>query len=109
MTIQPSAHEEDIQRIFGDSKAAILANRGILTASASVDSATSYFVRLENCCRAQTLAETAARGRGGAPVPIGKDECDFTWDKTGDESHGWALAIPYFARVDKQTGGSYKA
>ena len=89
-------------------KALLLPSHGQLTAGLSVQSATSYFIRLENCCKAQLLAEAAARGRGETVRHIGKEEAEFTWDKTGDESHGWALGKVYFDRVERSTGGSYR-
>jgi len=109
LALNAATHPGPIAERLGNGKALLLQNRGGLTASVSQESAVSYFIRLENLCKCQVYAEAAAKGRGEQVIPVGKDEAEFTWEKTGDEAHGWALALPYFARVDRATAGAYKA
>lgn len=85
-----------IKDVLGaEGKMLILAHKGLLTAGASIECALSYYIRGENLCRAQLLAEVrlpvgyipiktlsdsvspqaASRGRGtSGPVKIGDEE-----------------------------------
>jgi ribulose-5-phosphate 4-epimerase/fuculose-1-phosphate aldolase len=102
-----STDSSSVSAALGLGKALLVTDCGQMTASVSIESAVSYFIRIENLCKAQVYAEAAARGRGEKPVAIGDDECQFTWEKTGDEAHGSALALPYFARVERKSAGSH--
>jgi hypothetical protein len=94
-----STGSSSVSAALGLGKALLVTDWGQMVASVSIESAVSYFIRIENLCK--------ARGRGEKPVAIGDEECRFTWEKTGDEAHGSALAIPYFARVERQSAGSH--
>jgi hypothetical protein len=102
-----STPSSSVSAALGPGKALLVTDWGQMVASVSIESAVSYFIRIENLCKAQVYAEAAARGRGEKPVAIGDEECRFTWEKTGDEAHGSALALPYFARVERQSAGSH--
>jgi hypothetical protein len=102
-----STDSSSVSAALGLGKALLVTDWGQMVASVSIESAVSYFIRIENLCKAQVYAEAASRGRGEEPVAIGDDECRFTWEKTGDEAHGSALALPYFARVERKSAGSH--
>lgn len=59
---------------LGKGKGFAMQNRGILLVGASIECCISYFIRMESLCQIQLLAETAAKGRGGALVKVGQQE-----------------------------------
>lgn len=67
-----------IGAILGQGKGFIMQNRGLLLTSATIEGCVSYFIRLENLCRAQLLCEAAIKGRGGAIVPVGQEEVEVS-------------------------------
>jgi ribulose-5-phosphate 4-epimerase/fuculose-1-phosphate aldolase len=73
-----------IANTLGDSKAAILANHGLLTVGRSVDEAAWWFITMERSCQVQLLAEAA-----GDPVPIDPDQAEKTAGQVGTSYVGW--------------------
>jgi len=121
----------DVSTALGQGKALILQNRGLLSVGGAIECALSYYIRLENLCKAQLLAEAAARGRGeGGIVLVGDEEVEvscvrynpmllvldsqsfrpskFTFNNTGSEHHAWMMCMPYMARVEHQTKGLHR-
>ncbi|WWC85647.1 uncharacterized protein L201_000513 [Kwoniella dendrophila CBS 6074] len=89
-----------------DGKGFVMENRGILLCGATIECPISYYIRMESLCQIQLLAEAAVKGRGGDLVRVGEQEVQFTFDNSGSEHHAWLMAMPYFARQDKLTGGA---
>ncbi|MDZ7675452.1 MAG: class II aldolase/adducin family protein [Acidimicrobiales bacterium] len=73
-----------IAHALGDTKAAILANHGLLTVGRTVDEAAWWFITMERSCQAQLLAEAA-----GAPELIDPDVAAKTAPQTGSHGAGW--------------------
>lgn len=61
---------------LGDKKTVILANHGILTTGASIESAVSRFIQLESACQVEILASSAGAGLGSEPVTVGDEEAE---------------------------------
>lgn len=80
-----------IAAALSESKAAILANHGLLTVGRSVDEATFWFTTMERTCQAQLLAESA-----GTPVPIPDDVARSVHRDVGSHLAGWFSAQPLF-------------
>lgn len=79
--------ETEGQRIaeaLGDRKAVILRNHGLLTVGQSVDEAAWWYIRLEESCQVQLLAEAA-----GKPIPIDHEIALRTQQRTGTHEAGW--------------------
>lgn len=89
----------------GDIVALVLANRGLLTASASIEGAIGLYLRLESLAHAQLLAEAAVRGRGGQLIPVGEEEALFTQQNAGSAHQQWMMSLPQYTRLEKVTGG----
>ncbi|ORY24481.1 class II aldolase/adducin N-terminal [Naematelia encephala] len=87
-------------------KGFVMENRGILLVGATIECSISYYIRMESLCQIQLLAEAAIKGRGGDFVRVGEQEVQFTFDNSGSEHHAWLMAMPYFARQDRLTGGA---
>ncbi|BCL36002.1 class II aldolase/adducin family protein [Nostoc sp. MS1] len=73
-----------IAEALGDRKAIILRNHGILTVGHSVDEAAWWYIRLEDTCKAQLLAEAA-----GKPVIINHDIALNLQQRAGTHKAGW--------------------
>jgi len=80
-----------IAHALGDSKAAILANHGLLTVGHSVDEAAWWFVTMERSCQVQLLAEAA-----GNPVIIDEAVAETTFGQTGGHRTGWRQFQPLY-------------
>ncbi len=80
-----------IAHALGGSKAAILANHGLLTVGHSVDEAAWWFITMERTCQAQLLAEAA-----GTPVLIRSDVAEKTAAQTGGHAAGWRQFQPLY-------------
>ena len=80
-----------IAHALGDSKAAILANHGLLTVGQSVDEAAWWFVTMERSCQVQLLAEAA-----GNPVIIDEAVAETTFGQTGGHRTGWRQFQPLY-------------
>ena len=80
-----------IAHALGSSKAAILANHGLLTVGRTVDEAAWWFVAMERSCQAQLLAQAA-----GTPVPIGPEVAEKTARQTGGHRVGWMQFQPLY-------------
>ncbi|TYJ56770.1 hypothetical protein B9479_002540 [Cryptococcus floricola] len=97
---------QGVSNALKDGKGFVMENRGILLVGATIECPISYYIRMESLCQIQLLAEAALRGRGGDFVRVGQQEVQFTFDNSGSEHHAWLMAMPYFARQDKLTGGA---
>jgi ribulose-5-phosphate 4-epimerase/fuculose-1-phosphate aldolase len=73
-----------IAEALGDRKAIILRNHGILTVGHSVDEAAWWYIRLEDTCKAQLLAEAV-----GKPVIINHDIALNLQQRAGTHKAGW--------------------
>ncbi|WWD20480.1 hypothetical protein CI109_104956 [Kwoniella shandongensis] len=97
---------EAVSTCLRDGKGFVMENRGILLVGATIECPISYYIRMESLCQIQLLAEAAVKGRGGDLVRVGEQEVQFTFENSGSEHHAWLMAMPYFARQDKLTGGA---
>ena len=86
-----------IARALGGSKAAILANHGLLTVGHTVDEAAWWFVTMERTCQAQLVAEAA-----GTPVLIESDVAKKTYGQTGGHRVGWRQFQPLYDWIVEQ-------
>lgn len=59
---------------LGQNKGFIMAGRGLLMTAATIEGAMATYIRLENLCGNQMLAEAAVKGRGGHLIEIGEEE-----------------------------------
>jgi ribulose-5-phosphate 4-epimerase/fuculose-1-phosphate aldolase len=75
----------------GETKAAILANHGLITVGRSVEEAVFWFVTMERTCQAELLAMSA-----GDPVPIPDETARATYAQVGSHLAGWFSAQPLF-------------
>lgn len=93
-----------------ENKTLILQNHGILSCGATIEGAVFRFIALEKHCEVLLKAYPAAKALGlDGPTIIGDDEAKFTHDQIASEGAVYFQAKPYFARVDAETKGSYKA
>ncbi|MCZ6671792.1 MAG: class II aldolase/adducin family protein [Verrucomicrobia bacterium] len=76
----------EVSRAFGNNKAAIHQNHGLLTASRhSIDAAAFWFSALERCCQQQLLVEAS----GIKPKLVPPDKARYTHKHVGSEYIGW--------------------
>ena len=83
-----------IAAALGETKAVILQNHGLLTAGQSVDEAAWWFIRLEQCCRIQLLAEAA-----GTPRLIAREAALQAYAEQGTPLAGWFTFQPLYERI----------
>lgn len=89
-----TAEGKRIAHALGPHKAVILANHGLLTVGASVESAVWWFITMERSCQAQLLAMAAGR-----PVPIVEAEAVKTAGQMGSEYTGWLNFQPLYTKI----------
>lgn len=82
----------------------ILQNHGILSVGQSVESTVAYFVRLEQLCETQLLADAS----GGSTVPLNEADQRDVFGKYGGEDEAWAQAQPMFDAIEREWGHEYK-
>ena len=80
-----------IATAVGGSKAAILANHGLITVGQSVDEAVFWFVSMERSCQAELLAMAA-----GDPQPIDDATAAPPMPRSALPWPGWFSAQPLF-------------
>jgi len=80
-----------IAEAVGDTKAAVLANHGLLTVGETVDEAVFWFVTMERSCQAELLAMAS-----GDPRPIPDEVARDVRSKIGSAPSGWRSAQPLF-------------
>jgi ribulose-5-phosphate 4-epimerase/fuculose-1-phosphate aldolase len=83
-----------IAHALGDTKAAILANHGLLTVGRTVDEAAWWFVTMERSCEVQLLAEAA--DAAGPTMLIDPDVAEKTRGQTGGHRTGWRQFQPLY-------------
>lgn len=93
-----------IAATLGDKKAALLGNHGLLTAGASIEAVTAWFVLLDKCCEVQLLADASSAGSGKPLVKIGEVEAQSTWEALGKPSGGYFMGLPLFQVAEKEFG-----
>jgi ribulose-5-phosphate 4-epimerase/fuculose-1-phosphate aldolase len=92
--ISDEATGREIVRTLADMKALILKNHGLLTVGSSIDEAAMWFIRMEQFCEMQLLAEAA-----GTPQLIAHDVAKATHDKLGKPAN----ALGEFERLYEST------
>lgn len=80
-----------IAHAVGDTKAAILANHGLITVGKSVDEAVFWFVTMERTCEAELAAMSA-----GEPKSIPDEVAEDVHNYVGGSLVGWFSAQPLF-------------
>jgi ribulose-5-phosphate 4-epimerase/fuculose-1-phosphate aldolase len=92
--------EEEGQRIaqaLGPNKAAILKNHGLLTVGQTVEAAAWRFIAMDNCARAQLLAEAA-----GTPQHIRPEIAELTATQIGNEKGGILNFFPLWDKITSE-------
>jgi ribulose-5-phosphate 4-epimerase/fuculose-1-phosphate aldolase len=84
---------ERLTEALGQTKAVILQNHGLLTVGKTIDEAAIWFIRMENYCKMQLMAEAA-----GTPVIIRSEVAQATHDRTGPYS-AWNAYQPLFDKL----------
>ena len=87
---------------LGDSKAAILANHGILTVGQSIEEAIFWYVTMERTCEVELLARAA-----GDPQEIDPDVARATYAQVGGHLSGWFCAQPLFDWIAETEPDAY--
>lgn len=82
---------ERIAEALGDSKAAILANHGLLTVGETIDAAAWWYITMERTCQAQLMAEAA-----GETTSIDHDVALMTRGTVGSPLAGWFSFQPLY-------------
>ncbi|KAI5474247.1 agmatinase [Pseudohyphozyma bogoriensis] len=91
-----STESKRICKAIGDKKAVILCNHGLLTVGETIESATAWFIALENECRTAITALSTLK-EGDEPLKeIEPEAAQFTYDNSGFERAGWFEALPWF-------------
>lgn len=87
---------QSIAEAFGDNRAALHQNHGILTASHhSIDDAAWWFIALDQCCRAQLLVEATGR----KPAFVTAERARYSREHVGSEFIGWLHFQPLYDRI----------
>jgi ribulose-5-phosphate 4-epimerase/fuculose-1-phosphate aldolase len=93
--VDDPAEGDRIAAALGDTKAAILANHGLLTVGHSVDEALFWFVTMERTCEVELLARAA-----GEPKEIDPEVAALTRKQIGSNLGGWFSAQPLFDWIE---------
>jgi ribulose-5-phosphate 4-epimerase/fuculose-1-phosphate aldolase len=93
--VDDPAEGDRIAAALGDTKAAILANHGILTVGRSVEEALFWYVTMERTCEVELLARAA-----GEPTEIRPDVAALTYKQVGSSLAGWFSAQPLFDWIE---------
>ena len=92
------ADGDAMAKALGHGKALILQSHGLLTASATIDAAAFFMIRMQTSCQVQLLAEASA----GPVIDIAADLARSTCDVNGTPRAGWFGFQPFYERVVKQ-------
>ena len=84
-------------------KAVILQNHGILSAAQTVDATIAFYIRLEQLCESQLIADAA-----GEPLTMANKDIQLVFARNGGEEAAWEQAQELFELVDQVSGGDYK-
>jgi len=93
-----------IAACLGGKKAALLANHGLLTVGPSIEATVAWFLRLEDVCRVQMVADAASAGRATPLVTIGDAEAKAAWEAIGTAKSGYFSGLPYFQVAEQEFG-----
>ncbi len=93
--VDDPAEGDRIAAALGQTKAAILANHGLLTVGKSVDEALFWYVTMERTCEVELLARAA-----GEPTEIRPDVAALTYRQVGSSLAGWFSAQPLFDWIE---------
>lgn len=89
---------QGVAELFGDNRAALHQNHGLLTASHhSIDDAAWWFIALDLCCRAQLLAEAT----GSKPTLVSPEKARYSREHVGSDFIGWLHFQPIYDRIAK--------
>jgi ribulose-5-phosphate 4-epimerase/fuculose-1-phosphate aldolase len=86
-----------LRKLWGNNKAVILRNHGLLTVGRTVDEAAWWFITMERSCQAQLMAEAV-----GAPVKIDPADAAITRQQVGSHTAGWFQFQPLWARIVRE-------
>ncbi|GAA6010599.1 hypothetical protein JCM10207_007756 [Rhodosporidiobolus poonsookiae] len=105
-----SSESDHIADALGQKKALIMSSHGLLTVGETIESATAWFIILENECRMALLVDAAAAGDPtNKPQEIDAASAKFTYDASGFEKAGYFESQPWFDLIEAETNGAYKA
>ena len=90
-----------------EGKAIILQNHGILSVASTVEAAVIYFVRLEQLCEAQLLADSS--GSTNLASPLCDKDVQEVFSQFGGEENARAQAEALYQWIDHETKGDYKS
>lgn len=99
-----SEEGKSIAKALGNKKAALLGNHGLLTAGATIEEVTAWFVLLDKCCEVQLAADASSAGSGKPLVHIGEEEARVTWQALGHSKAGYFMGLPLFQVAEKEFG-----
>ncbi|GAA5909122.1 hypothetical protein JCM6882_001195 [Rhodosporidiobolus microsporus] len=103
------SESDRIAQALGKKKALVMANHGLLTVGETIESATSWFMMLEQECHTALLVDAAAAGDPtNKPAQIDEAAAKFTYEADGHEKAGWFESQPWFDLVDAECKGEYK-
>ena len=99
--------DEEAKRICtamsSDGQAIILQNHGLLSVGKTVEAAVAYYVRLEQLCQSQLMADMA-----GVPVEMDTEDVEDVFRKYGGEEEAWFQAQALFEAIERECGEEYK-
>lgn len=90
LTLKTKCYDD---KTFGNKKAVILRNHGLLTVGKTVDEAAWWFISMERCCQSQLLAES-----DGSPVVMSEEAAKRAHQEVGSELAGWFSFQPLFKK-----------
>ncbi len=80
------ASGQSVAELFGQNRAALHQNHGLLTASRhSIDDAAFWFIALERCCQVQLLVEAS----GVKPQTVSEKSALYSREHVGNDFIGW--------------------
>jgi ribulose-5-phosphate 4-epimerase/fuculose-1-phosphate aldolase len=84
---------KNVAAAFGNNRAAIHQNHGLLTASRhSIDDAAFWFIALERCCQVQLMVEAT----GAKPVMVPPEVARYSHEHVGNAFIGWLHFQPIY-------------
>jgi ribulose-5-phosphate 4-epimerase/fuculose-1-phosphate aldolase len=86
-----------VAEAFGDKRAALHQNHGLLTASRhSIDDAAFWFIALERCCQAQLLVEAS----GVKPQLLSDETAAYSREHVGSDFIGWLHFQTIYGQIE---------
>lgn len=85
-----------VSQAFGNNRAAIHQNHGLLTASRhSIEDAAFWFIALERCCQQQLLVESS----GIPPIMVPPEKARYSREHVGSDYIGWLHFQPIYEHL----------